>query len=420
MHARWWMLSLLFLVAMINYVDRQSLSVAVPAIREQFNLSATEYGQIVFAFMLAYAIMHPIAGRFIDSVGTRKGFTLAVVWWSAASMMHASARGFWSLGAYRFLLGVGEAGLLPGSVKAISEWFPKSERSLAVGVTNVGITLGAVVAPPLMTWLILTYDWRFAFLITGLLGFVWVVFWLIFYQEPETGMVSSVGPEDLVEVHQEPNSGEEANSDFSWLQLLKYRQVWGLMLARLLADPVWYFYLFWLPEYLNRERGFSLSEIGHFAWIPFVAGMVGNLVGGWIPGQLIKRGWSLTWARKGVTVASAFLMPCAILAAFVREAGLAIALISLAVFLIWIWATNLFTLPADLFPSKVVGSVYGLSGAAGSFGAVLFMPVVGVIVDNFSYTPVFVTVGLLHPAAACIILLTIPRVELISGKQKTA
>ena len=407
LETRWWIVVFLFFAALINYVDRQSLSVAAPVVRDEFGLTNTEYGQIVSSFMLAYAIMHPVAGRIIDRLGTRKGLSLAMMWWSVANMLHAFARGALSLGGFRFLLGMGEAGLLPGSVKTVAEWFPKAERAFAVGITNVGISLGAVLAPPLVTWLILAFSWRTAFVVTGALGLIWVSLWLTFYPSREPSLGGSV------RLTAEPDQGESSTGEsrFSWRYLLSFKEVWGLMAARFLADPVWYFYLFWLPAYLSESRGFTLSEIGAFAWIPFVAAMAGNLVGGMVPGVLMKKGWSLNAARKSMIVGSAFLVPSAIGAAFVENVAVSMALISLAVFLIWIWATNLFTLPADLFPSRWVGSVYGLSGAAGSLGGMIFMPLVGWIVDHFSYSPVFLVVGLLHPVAACILLVTISRVD---------
>ena len=407
LETRWWIVVFLFFAALINYVDRQSLSVAAPVVRDEFGLTNTEYGQIVSSFMLAYAIMHPVAGRIIDRLGTRKGLSLAMMWWSVANMLHAFARGALSLGGFRFLLGMGEAGLLPGSVKTVAEWFPKAERAFAVGLTNVGISLGAVLAPPLVTWLILAFSWRTAFVVTGALGLIWVSLWLAFYPSREPSLGGSV------RLTAEPDQGESSTGEsrFSWRYLLSFKEVWGLMAARFLADPVWYFYLFWLPAYLSESRGFTLSEIGAFAWIPFVGAMAGNLVGGIVPGVLMKKGWSLNAARKSMIVGSAFLVPAAIGAAFVENVAVSMALISLAVFLIWIWATNLFTLPADLFPSRWVGSVYGLSGAAGSLGGMIFMPLVGWIVDHFSYSPIFLVVGLLHPVAACILLATISRVD---------
>ncbi len=407
LETRWWIVVFLFFAALINYVDRQSLSVAAPVLRDEFGLTNTRYGQIVSSFMLAYALMHPVAGRIIDLLGTRKGFPLAVIWWSVANMLHAFAQGALSLGGFRFLLGMGEAGLLPGSVKTVAEWFPKAERAFAVGITNVGIGLGAVLAPPLVTWLILAYSWRTAFVVTGALGLIWVSLWLALYPSRVPSLDGSG------RLTAEPDQGESSTGEsrFSWRYLLSFKEVWGLMAARFLADPVWYFYLFWLPAYLSESRGFTLSEIGAFAWIPFVAAMAGNLLGGMVPGVLMKKGWSLDAARKSMIVVSAFLVPSAIGAAFVENVAVSMALISLAVFLIWIWATNLFTLPADLFPSRWVGSVFGLSGAAGSLGGMIFMPLVGWIVDHFSYGPVFLVVGLLHPLAACILLATISRVD---------
>jgi len=397
--ARRTLLVLLFGAAVINYLDRQALSVTAPLIRQQYHLSPTDYAQILFAFMLAYAFMHPIAGRIIDRLGTQRGFSLAVAWWSLACAGHALATGVLSFSLFRFLLGVGEAGLLPASVKAVSEWFSRQERAFAVGIVNIGIGTGAIIAPPLIAWLIVTFDWRSAFLIPGALGFLWIGAWMVFHRRHDQAHGGSWGQSSIGEV--------------SWRDVLAYREVWGLMVARLISDSAWYFYLFWIPEYLNHERGLSIRQIGAFAWVPYLTACVGSFIGGFFSDRLIKNGWSVNSARKTVMAVSALLMPTAILAAHVREPFWAIVLISLATFLIQVWATNLFTLPADLFPSQLVASVYGLSGFAGSLSAMIFMLVVGIVVETFSYIPIFTCVGLMHLVATSIIFVLIPEIKLV-------
>jgi len=421
MHYRWWILLLLFLGSANNYLDRQNLSVAQPVLKDELDMSASEYSWVLTAFMIAYALFHPITGRLIDRFGTKIGFAACTLWWSIAIMLHATVNGVYSLAAYRFMLGVGEAGLLPATVKTVAEWFPKSERALAIGIVNVGIGVGAMIAPPFMAYLILAFNWRVAFIISGLLGIVWLVVWQGVYRDkspparavPASGNSTGPNPENGRQVEEDPAGAADETEPFSWIRLLRIPQVGGLMCARFLADSVWYFYLFWVPPYLNEVRGFDIKQIGAYAWIPFFAAVVGNVLGGCLPAILIRSGHSLTFVRKLMFAASAYLIPVTICTAFVQSSWAAIAFIALAIFLSWIWATTLFTLPVDLFPSRIVGSVYGLTGAAGSVGAVLFMPLVGYLVDFFSYTPIFIIVGLLHPLAASILLLTIRRVERI-------
>jgi len=402
-YARREVLALLFSAAVINYLDRQALSVAAPILRQQYAISPTDYAQILFAFMLAYALMHPIAGRIIDRMGTPKGFSLAVTWWSLACAAHAFATTVFSFSLFRFLLGVGEAGLLPASVKAISEWFPKQERAFAVGIVNVGIGVGAIIAPPVIAALILTFTWQAAFLIPGALGFLWLGAWILFHRRHH--------PQ-----HRLPPA--EISAHVPWRELLTYREVWGLMAARLISDSAWYFYLFWLPEYLSQERRFSIRQIGASAWIPYLTACLGSLAGGFFSDRLIRSGWSVNGARKIVMAASALLMPTAILAVSVREPLQAIALISLATFLIQVWATNLFTLPADLFPPQLVASVYGFSGFAGSLSAMIFMLAVGAVVETFSYVPIFTAVGLMHLVATGIVFALIPEIKLVLQEEE--
>jgi ACS family hexuronate transporter-like MFS transporter len=403
------LLTLLLFSTTISYIDRQALSIAAPFLRSRFNMSNLNYSEVLFAFLLAYALFHPIMGRFIDWIGTRLGMALAIIFWSVASMLHATASGMWSFGFFRFLLGIGEAGNFPGCIKVVAEQIPADFRALATGVFNAGAGVGAIIAAPLVAWLIIISGWRATFLITGSLGFLWVLAWLLLYRltrrQPEG---KSVGKAKT------PNEGAAV---LPWKTLLGYRQVRGLMLARFITDPAWYFYLFWLPEYLHSARGFSLQQIGHFAWIPFLTANVGSLAGGWINTFFMRRGWSLNNARKVAMAGSAACMPLAIAAAYVSDAREAIAFVSLATFGHQAWSANVLTLPADLFPSRVVGSVYGLSGSSGSFGGMVFMLVIGGVVDHFSYAPVFVTVGVMHPVATAVLFLAIRRIELVHMNQ---
>jgi ACS family hexuronate transporter-like MFS transporter len=389
-HLRWWIAALLFLATVINYVDRQTLSVLAPVLRDEFGLSNTDYSRIVSAFMFAYLIMQTGSGRLMDWLGTRRGFALCIVWWSVAAMLHATARSAVQFGVFRFLLGLGEAGNWPGAVKAISEWFPVRERAFAIGFFNSGSTLGAVIAPPLVAWLALTYGWRNAFVITGSLGFFWLILWLLIYRHPREHRWLRKNELELIESGQETSHIAEK---IRWHELFGYRQLWGLVLARVFADPVWWFYIFWLPEYLKRERDFSLAMIGYSVWIPFLTADLGCLFGGWISGHLVRRGVGTLRARKAVMLLSALVMMSGIPAVMTKDATMAIALISLATFAYAIWSTNMLTLPADLFPQRIVASVSGLSGTGAAAGGLVFTLIVGAVVDHFSYLPVFIAAG---------------------------
>jgi MFS transporter, ACS family, hexuronate transporter len=407
---RWFIVSLLFLATVINYVDRQTLSVLAPMLRDQFHMSNTDYSRIVFAFLLAYMIMQSGSGRLMDRLGTRAGMALTVGWWSVAAMLHAAAGSVLSFGVFRFLLGMGEAGNWPGGVKTVSEWFPVKERAFATGFFNSGSTFGAIIAPPLVTWIALHLGWQFAFLMTGALGFLWVVLWIVCYRLPHEH--PWLGERERAHIFAgQPASDREAAPKVRWLDLLGYRQVWGLVLARMSADPVWWFYVFWLPEYLKRDRNFSMTMIGYFAWIPFLTADIGCLTGGAISGWLIRRGCAVLKARKIVMSVSAVLMLSGIPAVLVESPAAAIALISLATFAYSNWASNVLTLPADIFPKGTVASVSGLSGTGAALGGMLFMLIIGKVVDHFSYVPVFVAAGIMPLIGASFILRMVKPIE---------
>lgn len=407
---RWWIAGTIFLATTINYIDRQALSVAAPVIREDLDLSNEQYGWIVSAFLLAYAIMQIVSGRAIDSLGTKKGFSLAVIWWSIANMLHAFGRGMMSLGIFRFLLGIGEAGNYPAAMKAISEWFPKTERTKAVGILNMGPGLGAIIAPPLMAWLILTVGWKSAFVITGLFGFFWLILWQRIYYSPEDH------PQITAEEFEHIKNGQEKEEDtkrLPWLSYFKYKEVWGLALSRFVSDGAFYFFVFWLPSWLADVKGFSLTQIGLFAWIPFLLSDIGSFVGGWTGGKLMDKGWSLDKARKWVIWVGAILVVPVLGCLYIDSPYWAIALISFSLFATQFKQASLFTLPIDLFSKKDAASVWGISGSAGSFGAMLFTPLIGYLVDTISYSPVFVIVAFLHIISAIIVMIFIPKIRMV-------
>ncbi len=408
---RWWIAGTIFLATTINYIDRQALSVAAPVIREDLGLSNEDYGWIVSAFLLAYAIMQIVSGRLIDILGTKKGFTLAVIWWSIANMLHAFGKGMMSLGIFRFLLGIGEAGNYPAAMKAISEWFPKEERTKAVGILNMGPGLGAIIAPPLMAWLILTVGWKMAFVVTGSLGFFWLLLWRWVYFEPDGHPRISKEELALIRGGQEK---EEQTEKLPWLSYFKYKEVWGLALSRFVSDGAFYFFVFWLPSWLADVKGFSLIEIGMFAWIPFLLSDIGSFVGGWTGGKLMERGWTLDASRKIIIWIGAILVVPVLGCLYIESPYWAIALISFSLFATQFKQSALFTLPIDLFSKKDAASVWGISGSAGSFGAMLFTPIIGWLVDTISYSPVFVIVAFLHILSALMVMIFIPKIKRIN------
>lgn len=371
------MVTLAFLATTINYLDRQSFSVAAPVLIDQFRMDRATYGRVVFAFMLAYTIANGISGPLLDRLGTRRGFPLMMAWWSAASILKALARGPWSLGFYQFLLGAGEAGNWPASVKVVAEWFPAKERALASGIFNSGSSVGAILAPPLMVALLLRYGWRQAFVWIGSLGFIWIAIWLSIYHTPEAVRHEVVRP------------------SVPFLRLLRTRFVWSFTLAKSLLDPVWYFYIFWFPEYLNRARHFSMSSIGRYAWIPYALAGLGNLCGGGVSGWIIERGFSLTAARKGGVTIFAVVMTSAIPAVLVHDPRISIALVALAMLGYTACCSILLACPADVFPKNLVGSLWGMASMGSGFGGMVFALLTGWVVDRFSFVPVFIGFGLM-------------------------
>ena len=396
---RWWIVGLVFFATLINYVDRLTLSVLGPVITKDLGLSNTEFGGIVAWFLLAYTISQGLSGKLYDRIGTKLGFTVSIVVWSLAAIAHAFARGVASLSAARFVLGLGEAGNWPGAAKAIAEWFPQRQRALGMGIFNSGAAIGSIVAPPLIIFLSLRYGWQATFIATGALGFVWLAFWWVFYRTPEQHPWLTSEEYKLIRQDQRETVAAKAapTSAPTWRELLRHRQVWGIVTARFFTDPVWWLYLTWLPLYLSQARGFSLKEIALFAWVPFVAADAGSLLGGWLSGHLIARGWTVDRARKAVILAGAALMPIGIAAAFVSDPLVALGLIGVVLFGFQAWINNVQTLPSDFFASRAVASVAGLGGTAAGIGSMIFVFTTGWVVDHFSYTPILIAAGVLAP-----------------------
>jgi ACS family hexuronate transporter-like MFS transporter len=413
-HLRWWMIGLVFLATVINYVDRQTVSVLKKSITDDLGLSNPDYATIQNAFLIAYAVSQMVSGRLYDAVGTRLGFTISIVVWSVAAALHATARSMGSFAGFRFVLGFGEAGNWPGAAKAIAEWFPARERALGMGIFNTGAAVGGALSPPLIAWLATRWGWRPTFVITGALGFVWLALWLALYRRPQEHRWLTPGERDLIlagrEGVQAPGAAAEGYRP-GWLELLRYRQVWAIVVARFLTDPIWWLYVFWLPSYFQEARGFSLQQIGWSAWFPFLAGGLGALTGGWASGHLMQRGLSLDRARKTVMAAGALLVPAGILAMRAESPYTALAWMGVVLFGFQVWIGNVLTLPSDFFPGSAVASVAGLGGTAAAIASVLYNWYTGRVVDLLGYTPVFVAAGVLGPLGLVALFLLAGRIE---------
>ena len=393
---RWVILGMTFLATVINYLDRQTLSVMAPVLLERFHISAGVYSQIIFAFMLAYTIMNGVSGPLLDRLGSRLGYSLTIAFWSAAEVLTAAATGALSLGAFRFLLGVGEAGNYPAGVKVIGEWFPAKERSLASGIFNSGAAVGAMLAPPLLAWAAITFGWRASFVIVGLLGFGWMLAWLLVYRKPS--VLAGQGDEPPVPVS----------------TLIRDRFVWQFTLSKVFADPVWYFYTFWFPQYLKVGHGFTLAQIGKIGWIPFATAGLGNLAGGFLSMALIKSGVPVQTARRIGVVVFSVCMVAAFPAAMMQSTALSIALISTATFGYSGALANVLALPRDVFPKNAVASIWGLASMGSGFGGMVFSLATGWLVDHYSFRPVFMLFGTL-PIVAATLVWTLPRVARARG-----
>ncbi len=401
--------SLIILVALllgqttINFIDRQVVSVLAPTLRAEFNLSNGQYALILNAFMATYAVSYAFAGWVLDRLGVGRGLTLAVGWWSLAGMSAALATGPLSLGATRAALAIGEGGGWPAFAKAIATWVPPQARTLAIGVCNSGSSLGAMIAPPLVAFVTLRWGWRAAFIVTGALGFVWIAAFQLFrYLHPE--------------MEASEREAQTAGDRLRWLDLMQYRQTWAPFVCRFLADPLWYFYVFWIPEFLTRERGLNLAAIGAVAWIPFLVADLSNFVGGYLSLRLQRAGWSANRTRKTMMVIATVMSPIGILAVFAQSLFWTIGLICIAIFFWMWWSIAVHSLPGDYFPPRAVGSVYGIAGTGSTVGSVISTWAVGRTLDvTGSYVPVFIGIGLLMPVALVAGFALMRRVEPVKG-----
>ena len=386
---RWVICGLLFFAATVNYIDRQVIGLLKPTLQAQLHWSEIDYANIVFYFQVAYAAGLLIVGRVMDWLGTRRGFGLAVFVWSIAAMLHAAARSVFGFSAARFALGLGEAGSFPASIKTVAEWFPKKERALATGIFNSGTNVGAIVTPVVVPWLTYTYGWQMAFIATGALGFVWVVLWVWFYRAPELHSRLSAG--ELAYIRSDP---PDQVSSIPMLKLIRYRQTWAFAIGKFLTDPIWWLYLFWVPDFLHRNHGVDLQGMMLPLLIIYNVATVGSVCGGWVSSSLIKRGWRVHSSRKTAMLMCALAVVPIVFASRASSLWAAVALVSLAAAAHQGWSANIFTLASDLFPRRAVGSVVGIGGMAGAVGGMLIAKVVGYVLQwTGSYMPVFMIAG---------------------------
>ena len=443
---RWLICTLLFFAATVNYIDRQVLGILKKTLTDEFGWTELDYGWIVFAFQTAYALGLLFVGRLMDKIGTKIGFALAIVVWSIAAIMHAWAPGIGEVSAplvapivsgvvaffngigslfnaspwtftlsasvigfmvVRFLLGIGEAGNFPASIKTVAEWFPKKERALATGIFNAGTNVGALATPLIVPAIVIAWGWYEAFIFTGLIGFIWLAFWLFIYKRPEEH--KSLSKDELSYIQSDPI---ETTQTIPWRVLFPHRQTWAFAVGKFLTDPIWWVYLFWLPDFLNKQHGLDLKNFGIPLAIIYIIADVGSVGGGYISSALIKRGWTINRSRKTAMLICALAVVPIVFASITSNLWIAVLLIGIAAAAHQGWSANIFTISSDMFPKQAVGSVVGIGGMFGAIGGMIMSPLVGWILDRTgSYVPIFIIAGSAYLVALAIIHLLAPKLE---------
>jgi ACS family hexuronate transporter-like MFS transporter len=406
---RWVICGLLFFATTINYIDRQVLGILAPDLQKEIGWSELDYGRIVIAFQVSYAVMMLVWGKILDRIGTKVGLGIAVTWWSLAAMGTALARSAMGFGAARFMLGVGEAANFPASIKTVAEWFPKSERAFATGIFNAGTNIGAIVAPISVPLIAAAWGWRAAFVMTGAIGFLWLIGWWAMYQ------TAAVHPRLTPAERRYILDGleEPVTSKTSLGEVLGYRQLWAFALGKMLTDPIWWFYLFWLPKFLASEHGIRGTALIPYLTTVYVIADVGSIFGGYLSSTLIKRGLSVNRARKTAMAIFACLIPFVIIASQTKSAWTAVLLIGLATACHQGWSANMFTLASDMFPRRAVGTVVGFGGFAGGVGGILIAEFAGRVLNANPryYLPMFVIAGTIYLVALAVIHTLAPKLE---------
>jgi ACS family hexuronate transporter-like MFS transporter len=408
---RWTICALLFFATTISYIDRQVIGILGPTLQKDLGWDEQTFANVVSWLTIGYALGFLFAGRIMDRVGTRKGFAGAIVIWSVSAMAHALARGAASFSAARFALGVGESGNFPAAIKTVAEWFPTRERAFATGIFNAGSNVGAIVTPIMVPWIALTWSWRAAFIATGALGFVWLIAWLMVYQPPETH--PKIGAAELAHIQSDP---PERAFAVSWLQLLKYRQTWAFAIGKFMTDPIWWFYLYWLPKFLDARYGIKLAQVTAPLVAIYLLADVGSVYGGWLSGAFIRRGWSVNAGRKIAMLIAAVIIIPTMFAPAATNMWVAVTIVGVAAAAHQWWSANIFTLTSDMFPRFAVGSVVGIGGFFGAVGGVLFQRATGWVLQHngSNYTPVFLACGFAYVTALLIIHLLVPRLERVT------
>lgn len=410
---RWWICGLLFFATTINYIDRQVIGVLKPLLEKELGWNQIDYSNIVISFQAAYAVGLLVFGRVIDRIGVRFGFSLAVTFWSIAAIAHGWARSVMQFGMARFGLGLSEAGNFPASIRAISEWFPKKERALATGIFNAGTNVGALITPLLVPWIALKWGWPAAFYWTGGMGFIWLVVWNLFYRNPEVHR--RLSKQELAYIRSDP---QDAPRKISWISLLGHRQTWAFLLAKFMTDPIWWLYLFWVPDFLHTRHGLDLKSFGPPLVVIYLMTDFGSVAGGWFSSWLIKRGWSVNKSRKTAMLICALCVVPIIAASQVSNLWIAVLLIGLAASAHQGWSANVFTLVSDTVPRQAVSSVTGIGGMAGAVGGMFIAKVVGYILQttNNNYFIPFVIASCAYLLALLVVHLINPRLEPMTFK----
>lgn len=417
---RWRIVALMFFATTINYLDRQVIGLLKPTLETQFHWTETDYSRIVMSFQAAYAFSLLAFGAIIDRIGTKMGYSISIIVWSIAAMLHAVAKSTAGFAFMRALLGLGEAGNFPVAIKATAEWFPKKERALATGIFNSGANIGAVVAPIMVPWILGVYGWEMAFILTGAVGFIWLVFWIIYYEIP--ARQKRINKAEFDYIHSDNEETTENEAPVKWLDLFKIRQTWAFVFGKMLTDPIWWFFLFWLPSYFAETFQLNLSKPSLELVIVYTATTIGSIGGGYLSGYMIKKGMPIFKARKTSMFIFAIIVMPIMLAQYTTNIWQAVVLISLAAAAHQAWSANIFTTASDMFPKKAVSSIVGIGGMAGSVGGILFPMLVGYLLDsakaagNISagYNVIFVICGFAYLIAWVVMHLFAPKMEKVN------
>lgn len=414
---RWTIIVLLFFATTINYLDRQVLGLLKPTLEKDLNWTESDYSRVVMSFTAAYAIGLLIFGRIIDKIGSKVGYTISIIIWSLAAIFHAAAKTTFGFSIARASLGLGEAGNFPAAIKAVAEWFPKKERALATGIFNSGANIGAVVAPIMVPLILGAYGWQEAFIITGAIGFIWLIFWWFMYEIPSRK--KNLSEDEFKYIHSDNEEGETNSEPIKWAQLFSFKQTWAFIFGKFLTDPIWWFFLFWLPSYFSSIFALDLKKPSIHLAVLYTFTTIGSIGGGYLSGYFIKKGWTVFKARKTAMLIFAFMVVPIMAARYATDIWVAVALISLAAAAHQAWSANIFTTVSDMFPKKAISSVVGIGGMAGSLGGVLFPYFIGIILDKYKaldnlnggYNIIFAVCGVAYLLAWGIMHLLAPKME---------